>query len=52
MDYIEGDRYYKIHYEDHNLVRTRAQFKLLTSMEEKLPLMEEIIAGFALSNEW
>lgn len=34
MDYIDGDRYYKIAYPDHNLVRTRAQFRLLTSMEE------------------
>lgn len=33
MDYIDGDRYYKIAYPDHNLVRTRAQYKLLTSME-------------------
>src|SRR5690606_9008509 len=26
-DYLEGDQYYKIHYIDHNLVRTRAQIK-------------------------
>mgnify|MGYP004444671879 FL=1 len=36
MDYIDGDNYYKIAYPDHNLVRTRAQYKLLTSMEEQL----------------
>lgn len=36
MDYIDGDTYYKIKYPDHNLVRTRAQYKLLTSMEEAL----------------
>ena len=34
MDYIDGDTYYKIKYPEHNLVRTRAQYKLLTSMEE------------------
>ena len=34
MDYIQGDTYYKINYPDHNLVRTRAQMKLLESMEE------------------
>lgn len=34
MDYIDGDNYYKVKYETHNLVRTRAQYKLLLSMEE------------------
>jgi len=36
MDYIDGDTYYKIKYPEHNLVRTRAQYKLLTSMEESM----------------
>ena len=27
-DYINGDTYYKIKYPEHNLVRTRAQWKL------------------------
>lgn len=36
MDYIDGDNYYKIKYPEHNLVRTRAQYKLLTSMERQL----------------
>lgn len=35
MDYIDGDNYYKTAYEEHNLVRTRAQYKLLTSMEKQ-----------------
>lgn len=35
-DYLNGDIYYKISYPTHNLVRTRAQMKLLKSMEEKL----------------
>ena len=43
MDYIDGDTYYKVKYADHNLVRTRAQYKLLTSMEEQLPEMEAIV---------
>ena len=43
MDYIDGDRYYKIAYPDHNLVRTRAQYKLLQSMESKYDQMLEII---------
>ena len=43
MDYIDGDTYYKIRYPEHNLVRTRAQYKLLTSMEEQLPEMNAIV---------
>lgn len=35
MDYIDGDKYYKIKYPEHNLVRTRSQYKLLTSMEQQ-----------------
>lgn len=36
MDYLQGDTYYKTFYPKHNLVRTRAQMKLVESMEEKL----------------
>lgn len=42
-DYIDGDKYYKIAYPEHNLVRTRAQFKLLQSMEENFEEMERIV---------
>lgn len=42
MDYIDGDTYYKIAYPEHNLVRTRAQYKLLQSMEEQYPQMRDI----------
>ncbi len=45
MDYIDGDTYYKTKYEDHNLVRTRAQYKLLQSMEEQYAEMKDIING-------
>ena len=34
-DYIDGDKYYRIHHEHHNLQRTRAQIRLLESMEEQ-----------------
>ena len=44
-DYINGDTYYKIKYPDHNLVRTRNQFKLLQSVEAHTPEMKEFIAG-------
>ena len=43
MDYIDGDRYYKIACPDHNLVRTRAQYKLLQSMEGKYEQMLKIV---------
>ena len=43
MDYIDGDKYYKIAYPDHNLVRTRAQYKLLQSMERQYPEMQAVI---------
>ncbi|MBB4034519.1 Ser/Thr protein kinase RdoA (MazF antagonist) [Dysgonomonas hofstadii] len=43
MDYIDGDNYYKVKDETHNLVRTRAQYKLLQSMEENYGKMCTIV---------
>ncbi len=43
MDYIDGDNYYKTKAPDHNLVRTRAQYKLLTSMEEQFDVMNSVV---------
>jgi thiamine kinase-like enzyme len=42
-DYIDGDVYYKIHHEGHNLQRARAQFRLLESMEQQYSAMQKII---------
>ena len=42
-DYLEGDHYFKIHREGHNLDRARTQFKLVKDMEEKLPQMKAIV---------
>ncbi|MCP3894220.1 MULTISPECIES: aminoglycoside phosphotransferase family protein [Bacteroides] len=42
-DYINGDTYYKIKYPEHNLVRTKAQFKLLQSVEAHTPEMVAFI---------
>jgi hypothetical protein len=42
-DFIDGDHYYKIHHEKHNLQRARAQFRLMTSMEEQYGRMQEAI---------
>ena len=43
MDYIDGDNYYKVENDTHNLVRTRAQYKLLRSMEENYDEMCRIV---------
>jgi hypothetical protein len=45
MDYIDGDTYYKIKSPDHNLVRTRAQYQLLRSIEEQYVEMCKIICS-------
>ncbi len=42
-DYIDGDTYYKTAHKEHNLQRTRAQIKLLKSMEEQYDTMQEIV---------
>lgn len=42
-DYLDGDQYFKIKHEHHNLQRARAQFKLLRSMEEQFGEMRKII---------
>ena len=44
-DYINGDTYYKIKYPEHNLIRTKAQFKLLQSVEAHTPEMIQFIEG-------
>lgn len=47
MDYLDGDTYYKIKSPDHNLVRTRAQYALLRSAEERYDAMRAIVAELA-----
>ena len=47
MDYIDGDKYYKTAYPEHNLVRTHAQYKLLRSMEEQYDKMKAIVDKYA-----
>lgn len=42
-DYLQGDTYFKIHREGHNLDRCRTQFKLVKDMEEKWETMHDII---------
>jgi len=41
-DYLDGDKYFKIKYPEHNLVRTRAQIRLVEDIESKLDEMRAI----------
>lgn len=42
-DYINGDTYYKIDSPKHNLIRTKAQFKLLQSLESHAEEMDRFM---------
>ena len=42
-DYINGNTYYKIQYPTHNLVRTRAQWKLFEEAVKCLPEMKQML---------
>jgi len=43
-DHLNGDKYFKVHRENHNLDRARTQFMLVRRMEEKWDEMMEIVA--------
>ena len=42
-DYLEGDTYFRIHYEKQNLNRTRTQFKLVKDMEDNFDTLMAIV---------
>jgi aminoglycoside phosphotransferase (APT) family kinase protein len=42
-DYLQGDVYFKIHREGHNLDRCRTQFKLVESIEEQMDKMMDLL---------
>jgi hypothetical protein len=44
-DYLEGDKYFKVHRAEHNLDRARTQFHLVKSLEEHALAMERVIEG-------
>ena len=46
MDYIQGDIYFKIHRPGQNLDRARTQFKLVSDMEHKWKVMENIVKKY------
>ena len=43
-DHINGDVYFRIHRENHNLDRARTQFKLVADIEAKMDEMQAIVA--------
>lgn len=45
-DYLQGDTYFKIHREGHNLDRCRTQFALVADMERKWAQMQEIVRKY------
>ena len=46
-DYLQGDTYFKVHREGHNLDRCRTQFKLVEDMEKKWYTMQEIVNKYS-----
>lgn len=45
-DYLQGDTYFRVHREGHNLDRARTQFKLVSDMETKWDTMKNIVHKF------
>lgn len=45
-DYLQGDTYFKTHYEDHNLVRCRTQLKLVEEMEKHWDELKAIVKQY------
>ena len=46
-DYLDGDRYFRIHYPQQNLNRCRTQFKLVKDMEQQFDAMAAIVAKYS-----
>ena len=46
-DYLQGDTYFKTDYPEHNLIRTRTQFRLVDEMEQQFERMQEIVREYA-----
>ena len=46
-DYINGDKYFKIHYPDQNLVRARCHLVLAKDMIKKLDKMQTLVEQYA-----
>lgn len=46
MDHINGDTYFKVDRENHNLDRARNQFKLVSDMEKNMNVMKDIVKKY------
>ena len=42
-DYLDGDRYFRVAFSEHNLIRAKNQLMLAKDIKSKLPLMADII---------
>ncbi len=47
-DYLEGDHYFKTARPEHNLDRTRTQFRMVKDMEDKWDVLEKIVGQYIL----
>ena len=45
-DYLNGDTYFQVHRDKHNLERARTQLTLALDIEKKLPEMAEIVKKY------
>jgi hypothetical protein len=46
-DHLNGDVYFRIHRENHNLDRCRTQFKMVADMECRMEQMRELVEKYA-----
>lgn len=46
-DFLDGDSYFKIHHENHNLDRCRTQFRLVESIEQQTGAMNRLLDGLS-----
>ncbi len=46
LDYLNGDTYFKIKHEEHNLVRARCQIALCKDIDKKMPKIREIVQKY------
>ncbi len=51
-DYLDGDHYFQVHRENHNLDRCRTQFKLVLEMEQYMQQMQAIIHEIVKKNNF
>jgi aminoglycoside phosphotransferase (APT) family kinase protein len=50
-DYLDGDTYFKVHRDGHNLDRCRTQFKLVASIEEQEEAMNRLVESIGRKGE-